>query len=169
MDGKKIERKKLTIEEIRDIFKKAKAYEQKEQIQLRRAYGLPYERMSAGQKVIYHSISGDVIPKYQTEFIISMLALYVKNGCVNGSMKFQSYLKRLYKDGSPSTRQGIEYMIDERDVRMLMSMVLRYLNTAEKNVKIDLIQLTADMLAWGKNTKTIWIKTIAGTIKEEEA
>ena len=101
------------------------------------------------------------------DFLSDMMAIYIKQGCESGK-SFECVLKTMYDAGNAAARQKIGYMIDERDKRIFINYVTRYVELCSKENSIDIIKLTSDVLNWSYKTKDEWTKTIAGIYKEEK-
>jgi len=81
-----------------------------------------------------------------------MMATYIKQGCESGR-PFECVLKAMYDAGNAAAKQKIGYMIDERDKRIFINYVTRYVELCSKENNIDIIKLTSDVLNWSYKQK----------------
>lgn len=154
--------------DVISIFEKVKALSDDDKMLLRRAWKIPFNRLRMPQKALLFNIIGnDNIAIYKMDFLSDMMATYIKQGCESGR-PFECVLKTMYDAGNAAAKQKIGYMIDERDKRILINYVTRYVELCSKENNIDIIKLTSDVLNWSYKTKDEWTKTIAGIYKEEK-
>lgn len=154
--------------DITPIFEKAKRLDENDKMLLRRAWRIPFNRLRMPQKALLFSLIGDDnVAIYKMDFLADMMAIYIKQGCESGK-PFECVLKTMYDAGNAAAKQKIGYMIDERDKRIFINYVTRYVELCSKENNIDIIKLVYDVLNWSYKTKEDWIKTIAGISKEEK-
>ena len=154
--------------DITSIFEKVKTLGENDRMLLRRAWKIPFNRLRMPQKaLLFNLIGDDDVAIYKMDFLADMMAIYIKQGCESGK-PFECVLKTMYDAGNAATKQKIGYMIDERDKRIFINYVTRYVELCSKENNIDIIKLTSDVLNWSYKTKEEWIKTIAGISKEEK-
>ena len=154
--------------DITSIFEKVKTLGENDRMPLRRAWKIPFNRLRMPQKaLLFNLIGDDDVAIYKMDFLADMMAIYIKQGCESGK-PFECILKTMYDAGNAATKQKIGYMIDERDKRIFINYVTRYVELCSKENNIDIIKLTSDVLNWSYKTKEEWIKTIAGISKEEK-
>lgn len=154
--------------DIKSVFEKVKGLNDSDKMLLKRTWRIPFNRLRMPQKALFFSLIGsDDMAVYKMDFLLDMMAVYVKQGCGNGK-PFEQVLKSMYDSGNPAARQKIGYMIDERDRRIFINYITRYVEMCTKDTKIDVITLTDDVLNWSYKTKSEWIKTIAGITENNE-
>lgn len=158
---------KIEYEKISEMFEKIDKLQDKDKLLIRRAYQMPFKKLSTPQIILFMKITGGEIPAYKLDFLRNMMAIYVNQKC-KGSILFENCLKDLYRNGSASAQQRIGYMIDEKDLPTLYAYVTRYAEMFSQKNNVDIISLAYDVLNWTDSTRYKWIRTIAGTKEEEE-
>ena len=155
--------------EIESVFERVKNLNDSDKMLLKRAWKIPFNMLRMPQKALFFSLIGsdDDMAVYKMDFLLDMMAAYVKQGCENGK-SFEQVLKSMYDTGNAAARQKIGYMIDEQDKRIFVNYVTRYVEMCAKDTKINIIKLTDDILNWPYKSKNEWIKTIAGITDNNE-
>lgn len=154
--------------DITSIFEKVRSLDENDKMLLRRAWKIPFNQLRMPQKaLLFNLIENDNVATYKMDFLADMMAIHIKQGCESGR-PFEYVLKTMYDTGNAATKQKIGYMIDERDKRVFINYVTRYVELCSKENNIDIIKLASDVLNWSYKTKDEWIKTIAGISKEEK-
>lgn len=154
--------------EIESVFERVKNLNDSDKMLLKRAWKIPFNRLRMPQKALFFNlVECDDMAVYKMDFLLDMMAVYVKHGCENGK-PFEHVLKSMYDAGNAAARQKIGYMIDEQDKRIFVNYVTRYVEMCAKGTKIDIIKLADDVLNWSYKSKNEWIKTIAGIADNNE-
>ena len=155
----------LKREEISGIFEKAKALSNADKMAVRRAYRLPRNWFNPIQDLMYEKIFGNA-KIYPSEFAMSLIALYVKNGCNPGKKRFELCLKDIYDNSGQGIKNDIGYFLDDRDKKSFCESILRYMEM-RKDAEINLPELLYDTQNWSYKIRNRWIKTIAGTYEPD--
>lgn len=118
--------------DVASIFEKVKTLSDDDKMLLRRAWKIPFNRLRMPQKALLFSIIGnDNVAIYKMDFLSDMMAIYIKQGCESGK-PFECVLKTMYEAGNTAAKQKIGYMIDERDKRIFINYVTRYVELCSK-------------------------------------
>ena len=126
--------------DVASIFEKVKTLSDDDKMLLRRAWKIPFNRLRMPQKALLFSIIGnDNVAIYKMDFLSDMMAIYIKQGCESGK-PFECVLKTMYDAGNAAAKQKIGYMIDERDKRIFINYVTRYVELCSKENNIDEIK-----------------------------
>lgn len=160
---------------VEPIFDKVKDLDKHDKMLLKKASKMPFERLPWITQALVYSITKDSGIKTHKDkdscysFLTNMIAAYIGQDCRSGKA-FEDLLKKLYATSdkkNASVKLKVGYMCDERDNRVRMDSIKRYVALFSKENNIDIVKLTSDVLNWSGMIKDAWTKTIAGINNKE--